>query len=1400
MKSKSKASCSMDLSTMSAASMVSELSVVSSMAAGNDMNTSSGINSEINDDNDDSIGASKSTRKSPRLTASKSVSSKMSAKASTSTPGSANCSSVNTSASKNTINNGNALLDSILSLVENSTSDISNLNASTISINSNASRNSRRDTADPDTIKQIMQSIEKDIPGIFNGDNLSIAPSVVESTTPKSRASTRSKKSSASKRNVTNSSSHHQQQTIDAPVSPLTPCSAISNRNTSSKKSSGKKSDKKSREEDRRLTVDANDLKLFIDELENEDKIDHGKNPRRFTADANDLAELLANMDEDARKEARESLASLISLNISDLNSTHRDSVATVELIMNVDNIIKSADTAEPYDDATCHSLNSFVSNISNLSFNSDAFKFEAESQIDPRRTTVDSIDLKNLMSNIDNSSFHDDTNHTGNESIKTLDLIDTVQSTLKNIESENINIDQSEFDESASYSSPGVRRSRRLSRESPAVLSPSLILNASLMSTGLKSCLSGRKSTRKSVVFGSPDVVEFTRDSKTDSFTPMSRHQAKVMFPLVQNDPIQEEDDDELTSENSRILDEWDRLTSTSGGSDSEDDSSRVSTPQSSPSSSPAVSIKSQSSSVSKSSPKSRRRRKSMLQPVILDEMAQVSQEISHHSEVTETVNLPETLGELLEAVIPTQQEMNLNMLVVVDESTAAVEDVTEALETDLHSLIDKIGCSTYINNSVYESENNSDSSKQSSSFNVTRHSVSSKASSDNSLGGLLGINADEISLDNSTNNSKAIESVSAESSFEFTKKFNTSLDRPRNSYEPMLSECSDASIMSPIAGDDEVSFRINKSMEDETRRFSLISNIDIAPANDVSKNDINEDGITIQLEPNLASVLDNIGKYPVCDDDMSKDQVVHINDQGKETNTSFDVEDDITEDLACDLNTMLADFENELANNKELADNSQNLSYHSEVATIVDEIHKNQSTPPLLARLRNLNENARKSTLSHCKTPLGTGSRLSVGLKRNSMAKSVIKYLNVEDENANKRNKINEKQDRSDDIKPTELTEPKTFSSLIKNISESFKVSDNDRSLISMFSEGIELFGKDYAVELNLKEILKEVLNGAIIESNIEANSNDHLDEQWKQISGKMDPNSVTEFFKEYNDNELLKKIGNRCSLNVNGKYKIWESKLLEISSDLVVQQAESLKEALEKERAQKLSLESQLQEFKEAFAPFDKNGAYEELLDIQTKIRQVRQSLEKSKDRETIEIGEEITDLLKQKQELSLNGLTYTNHSCPESNSNSNSNSNLTELEKAITLENLKLTVDSINKMNWCILTDFTSKNISYSVILSENLQIHIQFMLSCSNNNEIIVSKTNVSFSYTEIEANPGDLEISKDFLNNVLNNEVYGILSDKKLENIKSVASIKALMLTISGHISQFRRENSNRFN
>ena len=100
---------------------------------------------------------------------------------------------------------------------------------------------------------------------------------------------------------------------------------------------------------------------------------------------------------------------------------------------------------------------------------------------------------------------------------------------------------------------------------------------------TGLRSCLSSRKvpnsmrrngdpssSAVKTVVFGSPQVAEFNHRSPTTNFTPMSKMQAKDLFPMAMKDLSIEED--EVTAENSRILEEWDRLTNDSGEFSDED------------------------------------------------------------------------------------------------------------------------------------------------------------------------------------------------------------------------------------------------------------------------------------------------------------------------------------------------------------------------------------------------------------------------------------------------------------------------------------------------------------------------------------------------------------------------------------------------------------------------------------------------------------------------------------------------------------------------------------------------------------------------------------------------------------------------------------------------------------
>jgi hypothetical protein len=72
------------------------------------------------------------------------------------------------------------------------------------------------------------------------------------------------------------------------------------------------------------------------------------------------------------------------------------------------------------------------------------------------------------------------------------------------------------------------------------APISPSSTALPSTKATGLKSCLSSRKvrpppaSARRSVVFGSPNVAEFTRGAPTNAMTPLDKAYAKSLFSMV--------------------------------------------------------------------------------------------------------------------------------------------------------------------------------------------------------------------------------------------------------------------------------------------------------------------------------------------------------------------------------------------------------------------------------------------------------------------------------------------------------------------------------------------------------------------------------------------------------------------------------------------------------------------------------------------------------------------------------------------------------------------------------------------------------------------------------------------------------------------------------------------------
>jgi hypothetical protein len=78
-----------------------------------------------------------------------------------------------------------------------------------------------------------------------------------------------------------------------------------------------------------------------------------------------------------------------------------------------------------------------------------------------------------------------------------------------------------------------------------------------------------------KFVVFGSPKAAEFDKEMPTNALTPMDKSEAKARFSMTGSripTPV-DDDDDELTEQNSEILEQWDRLTNDGSGSDSDND-----------------------------------------------------------------------------------------------------------------------------------------------------------------------------------------------------------------------------------------------------------------------------------------------------------------------------------------------------------------------------------------------------------------------------------------------------------------------------------------------------------------------------------------------------------------------------------------------------------------------------------------------------------------------------------------------------------------------------------------------------------------------------------------------------------------------------------------------------------
>jgi hypothetical protein len=527
------------------------------------------------------------------------------------------------------------------------------------------------------------------------------------------------------------------------------------------------------------------------------------------------------------------------------------------------------------------------------------------------------------------------------------------------------------------------------------------------------------RASARKSVVFGSPNVAEFDKLQPSVRMTPMSKQDARTMFSMEQKKEDDHEED-EVTAENSRILDEWDRLTNTSEASDESRETNDSAGPNESPNASmcadsdavdtPANSVKSGKSSQSGGSQRSRRRR-SMLQPSIspmayLPTDGQDRKDVSFSAEqsslgdATVTVDLPGSLSALIEEANnnDTASAKPLQSVPVpkdVDTSAVSVSmnksgECTEELESNLLSLMD-----------AYTYTHASDSSK------------SPSVHSERSLGGVMGLpKSDEQSRSSSgrsvAGNSRADSSAMSDSTLSevgsegsvvsFKKRSpNPSRDRMsaavpnklfsdvRNGDVSMISEIScDEGHTVRVVDDGAIGEKMRSSVQAETEK-DMDVDVDVYENDAADSSPLDEANRPAMKSPNEAEEkVRDAGSYMDISIGEASDLLNSTRSHGDDSTRVGSENDDHDLDTSVEFNqsrrmsVMPSMTETSFAEGRSFMNSS--VRRESSAAPTVEGQN-------MLARLRSLNADARNNALVQCSTPMAAQGRMSIGMKRHSL-----------------------------------------------------------------------------------------------------------------------------------------------------------------------------------------------------------------------------------------------------------------------------------------------------------------------------------------------------------------------------------------------------------------------------
>jgi hypothetical protein len=688
--------------------------------------------------------------------------------------------------------------------------------------------------------------------------------------------------------------------------------------------------------DDRRQTVDFADLQKMMAE---EDSVMSEQQPmgrdsivsndadvRRQTMDAADLEQLLMN-------ESCEAM-------------TGRESIDTVGLVSSVDHLLGDLDE----------------SSSNNSSMTQDVLYHAPADDVD---------ELQN--SSIANSYCDGDT-------AATIDIMElSVEGDGNNVTADStVSISPGSRRKRRSSSSKSPLRKAKTPETAPVVDAHFATDSASLRSpvrararvegpkSALKSAAKPPLSTKKSVVFGSPTVSEFHKGSPTTNLTPMSKTLAKAMFSMSGSKapPMDVVPESEETSENSRILDEWDRLSATSG--DSPEQSVEIETPNS-------------------NSSKNSKRRKSKLFNISRDDVNGADEgSFSAAADVSCTVELPNTLADLVaETSIGLESAIKFSYyrpsISINDVSSASC---TENLETSLQAVMFAVG-GDYLNNDSAVSSDNS----------ALHYSTSSTSVSTHSLGTLIGPDVHANKQLDTTPISKAgddsLLSINSDISYRASMVSNLAAsDRPSilSTNRDSLLNCSHTVELEGGLGDlvAELDNRLANEEANSNHSNVNISSVSLKSAGDDQ---------TYGLEGNLGDILKG-----------SEDLVVDTAQNDSMDEVTTESEDEFSQEesqLEIKAKSVLRNIANRSSIYEDLNTSAvlrPPMDRMSLLPPTVNTVLEPIALPTaaatvatngrdVLQRLRALNAEARRNSLAQCSTPLASVSEQSVGTKRHSM-----------------------------------------------------------------------------------------------------------------------------------------------------------------------------------------------------------------------------------------------------------------------------------------------------------------------------------------------------------------------------------------------------------------------------